>query len=356
MKILFVVPRFHTNLSAAVDGLVASGVEVSIVCCRSELIEDHSRIEPLVISWEGASWIAIARLLKDISPDITVLRYSKGVSWKVFWLALLNNMPMLGYQQRPVNSPRSMLRLAYEIVWQGLPIQRFSPVRGLKQNGLRDDRHARYIPLPVPQAAHDVKRTVDASGPLRILCVAKTTQPRKRHMLLLDAVEKLVEQHDCSLTLIGADTKKVSGFSEAKFEQFMDRVQSGPLSSRISLMVNVAPHDMAEHYLNHHVCVLPSDNEPLGTSPLEAMAFGTVPLTSTATGSAGTIELAGDGMIFKAGDVDDLYTRLAAFASDRQQLETLGQQVREFSGDHLAPRRFAEGLLQLISDVKRGRR
>jgi len=294
MKILFVVPRFHTNLSAAVDGLVAAGVEVSIVCCRSELIEDHSRIEPLVISREGASWIAIARLLNDISPDMIVLRYSKGVSWKVFWLARLNNMPMLGYQQRPVNSPRGMLRLAYETVWQGLPIRRFSPVRGLKQNGLRDDRHARYIPLPVPQAAHDAERTVYIDGPLRIICVAKITQPRKRHMLLLDAIEKLVEQHDCSLTLIGADTKTVSGFSKAKFEQFMDRVQSGPLNSRISLMVNVAPHDMAEHYLNHHVCVLPSDNEPLGTSPLEAMAFGTVPLTSTATGSAGTIAMAGD--------------------------------------------------------------
>lgn len=353
MKILFVIPRFHTNLSAAIDGLVAAGVEVAIVCCRSELIEDHSQIDPQVITGDGTSWKAIAAMLDDLSPDMTVLRYTKGVSRKVFWLALFRKMPMLGYQQRAVNKPRNMLRLAYETVMQGLPMQRFSPVRGLTQNGTRDDPLARYLPLPVPQARAPIKRTVDAGGPLRILCVAKITQPRKRHMLLLDAIEKLVEQHDCVLTLIGADTRKVSGFSQAKFDQLMDRVQNGPLSSRISLMVNVSPHEMPEHYLNHHVCVLPSDNEPLGTSPLEAMAFGTVPLVSTATGSAGTVELAGDGMIFQAGDVDDLHARLAAFASDRQKLQTLGQQVREFAGDHLAPERFVEDLMQLIDDPKK---
>ncbi len=353
MKILFVIPRFHTNLSAAIDGLVAAGVEVSIVCCRSELLEDHSQIDPKVITGDAASWNAIAGMLDDISPDMTLLRYTKGVSRKVFWLALFRKIPMLGYQQRAVNNPRNMLRLAYETVVQGLPMQRFSPVRGLTHNGVRDDPHARYIPLPVAQARHPVKRTVDTGGPLRILCVAKITQPRKRHMLLLDAIEKLVEQHDCAVSLIGADTKKVSGFSHAKFEQFMDRVQNGPLRNRISLMVNVSPHEMPEHYLNHHVCVLPSDNEPLGTSPLEAMAFGTVPLVSTATGSAGTVELAGEGMVFRAGDVDDLHARLAAFASDRQKLEILGHQVREFAGDHLAPKRFVEDLLRLIADTRK---
>jgi glycosyltransferase involved in cell wall biosynthesis len=274
------------------------------------------------------------------------------LSWRIHLLARLEHIPVIGYQLRPVNKPRSIARLVLETLWSGLPVWRFSPVMGLKSDGNRQDRYSRYLPLPVYQSTPGVARKTGPDGPLRILCVAKIAQPRKRHLLLLDALERLKDDTDFRLTLIGADTQQVSGFSDQYLEKLMDRLLNGPLKSNITLLTNVPPNQMAEHYLNHHICVLPADREPLGISPLEAMAFGTVPLTSTGTGSSGTIEMAGDDMVFQAGDVDDLYARLAAFASDRQQLETLGRQVREFAQENLEPKRFAEDLLRFITDLK----
>lgn len=353
MKILFVVPRFHTNLTAAFMGMLAAGIKASVVSSRTELIEDHTLIEPIVVPKAKASWSLLTALLNDISPDVIVLRNAGRLSWRIHLLARLKGIPVIGYQLRPVSRPRSVGRLALETLWSGLPIWRFSPVKGLKRDGNRQDPYVRYLPLPVHNSAPGVRHNTGPEGPLRVLCVAKIAQPRKRHSLLLDALDKLDGRVDFRLTLIGADTHQVSGFSNDYLEKLTDRLLNGPLKSRITLLTNISPDQMAEHYLSHHVCVLPADREPLGISPLEAMAYGTVPLVSTATGSAGTVELAGDGMIFQAGDVDDLHARLAAFASDRQKLQTLGQQVREFAGDHLAPERFVEDLMQLIDDPKK---
>ena len=222
--------------------------------------------------------------------------------------------------------------------------------------------HGTY-PCPSRKAARgsEGETQLMPAGPLRVLCVAKIAQPRKRHLAVcLTRLDKLDEpQWIAGLTLIGADTRPGIRLQPGTSLEQLDgqgAERTAEQSQNHLAGQHESPQDqMAEHYLSHHVSAsLPvRQREPLGTSPLEAMAYGTVPLVSTATGSAGTVELAGDGMVFRAGDVDDLHARLAAFASDRQKLQTLGQQVREFAGDHLAPERFVEDLLQLIDDAKK---
>ena len=60
---------------------------------------------------------------------------------------------------------------------------------------------------------------------------------------------------------------------------------------------------MPEVYAAHDICILPSFAEPLGTSPVEAMAYGTVPIISAQCGSAGYLTSGRDGFVF---DPDDM--------------------------------------------------
>lgn len=50
LSVLFVVPRFHTNLFFATRALVDYGHKVSVIATSSMLIEDHSVVRPIVIT------------------------------------------------------------------------------------------------------------------------------------------------------------------------------------------------------------------------------------------------------------------------------------------------------------------
>ena len=128
--------------------------------------------------------------------------------------------------------------------------------------------------------------------------------------------------------------------------------QEVPLRGLVTVIKDVPPGEMSRLYLNHNVCVLPAVNEPLGISPLEAMAHGCVPLVSTGTGAAGTIASAGDGMVFAQDDVNDLTEKLRRFAQDKQLLHKKSVKVREFANSKLSPAVFAEKLVQLIEQEK----
>jgi len=107
---------------------------------------------------------------------------------------------------------------------RGMPRTRFSPVAGLQGDSKTKDDHCEHIPLPV-FGPHPGTGLPEISETLKILCVAKLAQLRKRHNLLLDTIDELAAEHKIACTLVGATTSAVSGYKEDFLSKLLDRLE-----------------------------------------------------------------------------------------------------------------------------------
>jgi phosphatidylinositol alpha-1,6-mannosyltransferase len=175
--------------------------------------------------------------------------------------------------------------------------------------------HVSLIPNGVDSDAFQPGASVPVDGPLRLLCVARLIE-RKGQRHLIEAVKHLtVGGIEISLELIG------TGDALADYQA---QVQSLGLSDRVRFLGYVPREEIAAYYAHAHVFVLPSYNEGMSISTLEAMAAG-LPVVATRTGGfAELVEAGVNGFTFDWADVDTLVTHLYRLAADREVARRMG--------------------------------
>lgn len=154
---------------------------------------------------------------------------------------------------------------------------------------------------------------------LRVLCVSRLIE-RKGIGALVDAVAHL--DVDLTVTIVGEGDLEDGLRSRARRRGVDDRVT----------FAGYVPHDrIHEYYERADVFALPSFNEGMSNTVLEAMAAG-LPVVTTDTG--GTDELIRDnGYVVRAGDPASIATALAAYADDRTLIRTHGENSRAIAED-----------------------
>jgi glycosyltransferase involved in cell wall biosynthesis len=352
LVIVMLVPRFHTNLYFAVRALVDAGHKVHLVCGQTEGIEDHSIIRPIYP--ELPMTVARAfRLLRDLSPDLLIIRRVKGLSLPIFTAALLRGDHVVGYDQRPYFSPRSWRKILSELV-RGRPMRRLTPVLGLNRAGF-PDRLASYIPFPVENPS--IRRKYAPGGVVRILMVGKLSQRRKKHLFLIEALKSIRNVGQFTLTLVGS-TKLVAGENgNGYIDAVMSEAKSGLLAGQIDVIPDLPFQRMSEVYSAHDICVLPSISEPLGTAPLEGMAFGCVPIISRDCGSAGYIDGKNCGFLIDPDDRASLENALESLVSNPSMIAKMGEKARSLTESEFSAARFVERIEGLFDpDLRKSRR
>jgi hypothetical protein len=186
LVIVLVVPRFHTNLYFVVRALVAAGHKVQLICARSDGIEDHSVVRPIYPNL-SVSPLAAYKLLRELSPDLLIIRKVKGLSGSFFLTGLLRGIRVVGYDQQPYFRRRSCWKLASEF-FGGRPVMRLTPVLGLNRYG-PPDRLAAYIPFPVERPVAR-ERQYAPGGVVRILCVGKAFTATKATSIVDRSLER----------------------------------------------------------------------------------------------------------------------------------------------------------------------
>ena len=349
MRVVFVVPWFHTNLYFALRALLRHGVQPTLVVRYPDTTSlDGVRLLEMV---PPVSLGAARRVLREERPDLVVIRKTKGVSAAFHRAALLQRRAMVGYDQRPLWRPRPPGHAVRGLL-KGRPAYRFTPVHGLPTRERRLDPTATYLPFPVEGAVEQAVRAWAPDGIVRILCVGRLVESRKNQHGLLQALETLAPDADFRVTLVGG-TKVVKGVSEpAHLERLRRYARDGPLADRVTLREDASFEEMPAIYASHDLCVLPSLSEPLGTAPLEAMAYGCAAVVSATCGSAWYVEGAKEaglpcGEVVPTGDQAALTETLRRLLSRPGDLPRLGENAlawtrREFSED-----RFSERFLAL---------
>lgn len=352
MRILFLLPRFHTNLHVAVAGLRARGHEVAMYCAEAAPHEDYSDVRPEVLRGEQLGYAQLSARLQALRPDLIVMRQREG-HWRRFrWLALRPGAPkLLGYDLRPYfastargERPQGWLRSLRE----GRPARRMTPVLRNARSGRHVDPRAFYVPLPVAAPAEAAGRGYAPEGVLRVLCVGKLAAERKRHFLLIEALQQLPSL-PFELTIVGSSSSAINHGDATYRERLLGYARHGALAPKISIAADVPYAAMRALYLRHDVCVLPASGEPLGMAPLEAAGCGCVPVVSTDCGSAASLTSDRDSLIFPGGDVAALSAALLRLFQEAGTLQRLGRGAYRFAREELDSMRFVERLEQIAA-------
>lgn len=353
MKVVFVLPSFHTNLFYGLRGLVGAGVEPVLVVQRSGLAE----LEGVRIIQPRGSKLSVreaAELLRREAPDLVVVRRTSGISRRMFLAASAQRRKVLIYDQRPYLMPAG-LRSFNGRLTAPFRIPRITPVHGLPENSGERDPAAFYLPFPVESLEEGAQRVWAPGGRTRILCVAKLGQPRKNHFVLIEALERLASRYDFSVTFVGI-TVDARGFDDSYLSRLRGYPEEGPMGRRVRVLEEYPFAKMRELYLEHDICVLPSNDEPLGTAPIEAMGMGCAAIVSSECGSAGYLlgaERAGipAGYIIPAGDHEVLGQTLEMILKDSRLLEVLGGNALAWTREEFGEAVFADRFKKVAARI-----
>ena len=154
-----------------------------------------------------------------------------------------------------------------------------------------------------------------------IMTVGRMSDPRKRHMLLLEAYRILCERMELPprLLLAGPDGPTL---------QFQERASELGLWDRIDVHIFPEKTELARLYREAGAFVLASDEEGFGVTVIEAMASG-IPVISTRSGGPDDIIADGvDGYLVDRDDAQALADRMTNLSSNHQRNIEMGIRAR----------------------------
>jgi glycosyltransferase involved in cell wall biosynthesis len=360
MKILFVAPRFHTNLFLIIKTLLEKDHQVHFHVACTGPTEDHSLLVPslhkqcklsLLIEkifgkdainrryyfpWPMSYW----NRFKKLKPDLVIIRDP----YKLFPLlaalcAKLINAKIIFYTQEDLFKARKkrslwkqrMVLLFFKAAW----ITPINSTNAPDNSGAW--KHVYHIPLPVYITSMNTRQiNCDLDGP-RILMVGKYHQARKKHLLFLQALDKLKDRYRFKVTIAG---ECVSQEQQQKFSAIQAAAEQMQLAGMVELKQNVPYHQMGALYAGHHIFVLPSINEQYGVSVNEAMGYALPVICTDTCGARFHIVNGHNGFVIKSNNLEELTTSLEKMMADHTRLNQMRYESLLYASEHFSEHAF----------------
>lgn len=291
----------------------------------------HYQTKGELMRYAKVAWKFALKLTKDNHYDLShsffsvpcgALSYGLKIRRGLPYIVSLRGADVPGYSER-FKSLYGVLTPIIKIIWRNASFV-IANSQGLRELALesKPKNTIGVIPngvnveqfKPAEKAAHAEK--------FEILCVSRIT-PRKGIRYLIKALEKFIVEHPyVHLNIIGEGNEK---------ESLENLVRGLGLSHSVTFH-GLLPHDQLPHeYAKADVFVLPSLNEGMSNTMLEAIASG-LPIIATQTG--GSYELVKDGvngLIVRMQDSDDLAQKLAILVEQEQLRLNMGRLSRELA-------------------------
>lgn len=379
MRILFVAPRYHTNQHPIVAALQAHGYQVHFLVQYQGQSEEYSLLEPARIRYAAGfrlvyflvRWLAkdgqrdidfesryglpalvpLYRKISRIDPQLVILRNSNWISIGAFLIAKALGKPVLFYTQGPLHGPvsrrRKLLYRLYSTILRG-PMPEITPVLGDPHRFIKGNPHAHYLPFVAPQAAQKDPATFYTGERVNILAIGKF-EPRKNHLLLLQAIEQLRAQYPIRLTLIGEVSTPQHA---AHLQEIIAYIAQHNLQGCVEIRRNLPYAQVQEEYLRHDLFILASRDEPASIAVLEAMAHGLPVISSADNGTSCYIQPGQNGYIIQSRRpeslLSDLIDKLTLLLRDKDHLMQMGAKSYELTQRIYNGEAYCRALTQIV--------
>jgi glycosyltransferase involved in cell wall biosynthesis len=356
MKILFVAPRFHTNQVQLIKKLLEKKHEIFFHVACIGPTEDHSLLMPLhykqsklsvfietVLGKGGVNrrhyfpkLVSYWKVFRQMKPEIVVIRDPyKLFSLMAAFYALLIKAKIVFYTQEDIFKSRKKRTL----LKQKLTIRFFkaawmTPVNSSQLNENNASlKYMYYVPLPVMVSPEDTGGAAIGNEVPKILMVGKYHQERKKHLLFLQALNRLKNRYRFTATITGECVTKEQML---KFKLITAEANNLELAGQIEFKQNIPYNDMAALYASHNIFVLPAINEQYGISVNEALGYGLPVICTDTCGSKFNITNGRNGFVIKSDNLDELTDSLEKMISDHQRLFQMRQQSLQYARENLS--------------------
>ena len=369
MKILFVVPRFHTNLYQMVKTLQEEGHQVTFHVSSLGFTEDYSHVKPVTFKQCKASvliekiWgrggvnrqnyfpgpIQYWRVFRKIKPDvIIIIDPYRPFSLIAGVCSLFTKTKIVFYTQeelfqlhsKRIGWKRHLIVKFFRAAWM-VPIHR----------GEDQEQHPfkwmYYVPLPVPSRPNlSINRNGFVEEP-KILMVGKYHQERKNHLLLVKAVSLLKTRFRFKVTIVGECIREQQ---IAKFNLLQETIADLGLSEIVFLKKNIPFSEMEELYTSHHIFVLPAIEEQYGVSVTEAIAYGLPAICTDTCGARFNISNGVNGFVVKSNSLEELTTAMEILISNSDKLNEMRERSLAYFEKNLSDSAFYSKFLYMLKD------
>jgi len=243
------------------------------------------------------------------------------------------NTPLMNYVERQILARASVL----------LPISFYT--KKLCDQALGFERpNVRVCPVPAPNI--HVARTTFEATPLRIIAVARFTDPRKNFKMLLDVCERL-------LTIDARFCVDIVGVYPAN-NQDVVRL-SLKFATRIIFHGFIEQKELDELYAQAFVAVITSDQEGFGIAGLDALSWG-IPVVATRCGGVSDFVKPGiSGVLVEPQAVNQMVESLRFLANNPEHYRVLSngalKLVQSCFSKESVETRFAWALMQAYPEL-----
>ncbi len=193
----------------------------------------------------------------------------------------------------------------------------------------------------------DVDALINAKEPASILWVARLI-PLKHPECVLEVARRLkTEGYSFKLDMIG------NGELE---EALKARIESNGLSEQVKLLGAMKPEQVREHMEKSEIFLFTSDkNEGWGAVVNESMNSACAVVASHVVGSVPFLIQEGEnGLIYKDGDVDDLYHKVKALLDNEAERKRLARNAYQTMAEEWNPENAAKKLLCIFGKILSG--
>jgi glycosyltransferase involved in cell wall biosynthesis len=291
----------------------------------------QSQADLLAYSWRAYGFAR--RLLRERRFDVVhaffavpcgVLAWVLHKEFRVPYVVSLRGADVPGYSER-FRWLYGLLRPLVRVVWRNAA-EVIANSEGLRQLALetapKQPISVIYNGVDTLQFSPADRQERAGDGVLRLLCVSRLT-PRKGVGYLLEAVAMLKERYGggkVRLSIAGEGDEKAALMRKAEELGIQDSVEFAGC---------VAHDDLPAMYRKADLFVLPSLNEGMSNTVLEAIASG---LAVLATDTGGTKELVRDGengFLVAMKDARDIADKAALFLERPELVRTMGEKSRQ---------------------------
>ncbi len=373
--VVLFVPRFHTNLSHWVQGLLQGGFAPQVWTLYSGHSESYEAVAPRQIGYSGV-WRMLFRRRRLDPYDSFSMRWGLPALRRV-WRGMRTDPPPAVVIIRNINSTSGLVVLAAAVLGSRARIVLYSlgpkyraalsvrrrfmyratalalravwltPVRG-RESCVETDPAVYYVPFAHPPCvdAGEVRRR--RCAPPRVLVVGKFV-PRKNHHLFLRAFAEVRRTIDIRALIVGEASLVAH---REYYESLREFTTTAGLDDDVEFRLNLPASAMSAVYREADLLVLPATAERAGFVVLEAMAFGLPVICSVTCGLACYVEPGVSGDVFRDGDGSHLQAVLEAWCKDPGRLRRGGLVALELCKERHAPGRLAQFVRDVVAGVR----
>jgi len=377
MKIMYVAPRYHTNQIDVVKGWLDHGDEVKFVSYYTSPIEDYGVINPIVMGFSPVfefvnriymrlhsddiyatgfrikcgypSISKFRRLLREYAPDVIIFRERSLYTIVGYQLSKKHSKCIL-YNQSPLYDEPLKTDFKHRLVYKLTPKYRFTPCMGGDGPGREIDDNSSFIPFVVnPNIRPGEKKYFDG-GAINILCIG-VFEPRKNHMLLIDAISNVIGKVNKAirLTVIG----EASQADQIEFLHTVEQhVSELNMTEVVNIVTNVSRSEMAYYYSKTDLFIIPSTREPASISQLEAMSYSVPAICSNTNGSACYVINGYNGYQFEDNNQIDLEARILDILSEDKNIIDMGRNAYQSIVDNNSFKQYYDGIYQILNKME----